>query len=387
MSIQVVCQSCGRRLNAPDDAAGRKAKCPRCGTMLLIQATATVTASPSPRPKEPTPSKRRIEEPEERITTEPEETVATVQDVKKSKRKKRRSLRKQADQKVPTWIWWVSSLGAVSVVAGIMIVGTVLAGHGDALLFFSVLMAVMVPISTVILVLSMFISSWLGGGIEFGEAHIVIPKAAGLLFLVNLIGLLPWGSLLAAPIWLFGLMFLFGLDLWETRLLWTVNWGLNYLARLAMFSAMMTAFSHGASRLGLDGPPTLGSEQEQALELIVSLGGDFSTENGAEDAPVVSITLAQDPGSRRHPGSAEEFPQVTEPRPRLDPDHRCRPGPPGGIDRPAIPEPVATAVTDVGLARLKRLNQLETLTLTGTRVTAAGVADLRTALPRVRIIP
>jgi hypothetical protein len=46
----------------------------------------------------------------------------------------------------------------------------------------------------------------------------------------------------------------------------------------------------------------------------------------------------------------------------------------------------ATQITDAGLVHLKKLKQLETLTLTGARVTDAGVADLQAALPRVRIV-
>jgi RsiW-degrading membrane proteinase PrsW (M82 family) len=37
MSISVTC-ACGRRLKAPDAAAGKQAKCPACGTMLLVPA-------------------------------------------------------------------------------------------------------------------------------------------------------------------------------------------------------------------------------------------------------------------------------------------------------------------------------------------------------------
>ncbi len=38
MSIQVVCTQCGKKLIAPDQAAGKKGKCPDCGTVFQIPA-------------------------------------------------------------------------------------------------------------------------------------------------------------------------------------------------------------------------------------------------------------------------------------------------------------------------------------------------------------
>lgn len=36
MPIQFKCNQCGRKLQAPDSAAGRRAKCPDCGTVMTI---------------------------------------------------------------------------------------------------------------------------------------------------------------------------------------------------------------------------------------------------------------------------------------------------------------------------------------------------------------
>jgi predicted RNA-binding Zn-ribbon protein involved in translation (DUF1610 family) len=36
MPIKVTCSSCGKTLNAPDDAAGKRAKCPGCGNVITV---------------------------------------------------------------------------------------------------------------------------------------------------------------------------------------------------------------------------------------------------------------------------------------------------------------------------------------------------------------
>jgi hypothetical protein len=88
----------------------------------------------------------------------------------------------------------------------------------------------------------MIISSSIGGGIEFGEVHIVIPKALGLIFIVNLVSLIPFvGWFIALLVWVGGLMSLFNLEIWEARILIVVNWGLNSLVRLALFQIFFAA--------------------------------------------------------------------------------------------------------------------------------------------------
>lgn len=42
MSILVICPSCGNRSTAPDDAAGRKAKCPQCAAQVVVPSALTV---------------------------------------------------------------------------------------------------------------------------------------------------------------------------------------------------------------------------------------------------------------------------------------------------------------------------------------------------------
>jgi hypothetical protein len=90
--------------------------------------------------------------------------------------------------------------------------------------------AILLAISVVILIISMFITSAIGGGVDFGQVHIVLAKAIPLLIVVSLLQLVPFGIVLSFPIWWIGLMVLFRLDFWEVRMLVAINWGLNALA-------------------------------------------------------------------------------------------------------------------------------------------------------------
>lgn len=382
MPISVACRSCGCRLNAPDRLAGGKAKCPRCRNVLTVPSAKPKSVSLPPSKERKLPKRRELD-PEEQIThleevpdepvthldevpdePEPVEEVVAAKPVRKRKRKKGKRPAIPSDNPFPTWAWWLISVGGFFLLAGGIALPAILKGHGAEVLFFSVLLAVMIPVSTVILIISMFVSSWLGGGIEFGEAHVVIPKAIGLLFIVNLISLLPFGRFLAAPIWLFGLMFLFGLDLWETRILMAVNWGLNFLAQIAIFAALTAAFMHGSlhvSPTDRSDEPAAVIEEAEAINAIEKLGGDC-IEDDDGDGPVVEVSLARTRATDADLARLKSFPKLR----KLDLS--------------------GTQITDAGLGHLKKLSQLETLILTGTRVTQAGIADLQAGLPRVKIV-
>jgi predicted RNA-binding Zn-ribbon protein involved in translation (DUF1610 family) len=48
MPIQVTCMTCRRAFNAPDNAAGKRAKCPSCGGAIDIPSAAAPPAPPPP---------------------------------------------------------------------------------------------------------------------------------------------------------------------------------------------------------------------------------------------------------------------------------------------------------------------------------------------------
>ena len=66
MPISVVCPTCAAKINAPDKAAGKHVKCPKCGEPLLVPSAAGPTpdwmqeappATTPGRPRVPNPAK------------------------------------------------------------------------------------------------------------------------------------------------------------------------------------------------------------------------------------------------------------------------------------------------------------------------------------------
>ena len=108
MPISVACPTCGTKLKAPDNAVGKKVKCPKCASLVVVpaesdEAASAISNAPAPAPK-PTP---RAEEPEEiedipEASDEPiddgddEEADEDEEETTKAERGKRRRKRRRA---------------------------------------------------------------------------------------------------------------------------------------------------------------------------------------------------------------------------------------------------------------------------------------------------
>src|SRR5262249_6255981 len=141
------------------------------------------------------------------------------------KKKRKRRKKSKSGPEIPWWVWGALA-GTFVLLMGLVSAALIHAGYTLLLIAFSVGLAIGLVVSTVILVISLFIASAVLGGVDFGEAHVAIPKAGALLFVVSLIQLIPFvGWILAIPVWWLGLMGLFELDFVETRTLVIINWG------------------------------------------------------------------------------------------------------------------------------------------------------------------
>jgi hypothetical protein len=418
MALHIECPACQSPLKVPDRLVGRKVKCPGCGGPVLaaeepVAVDDRVTAAPR-RPAAEEPPRRKA--PRQKVTTAPAPAPAGGLESEEAeeprpRRKKRRRRKQESAGGVPTWVWWVGgAFAAVAATVALFLVGILTGGIKLNAIFILVYLAVMLPVSTVILIISMFVSSWLGGGIEFGEAHVVIPKAFFLLLVINLVGLLTgssgvgsMGYAVTFPIWLIGLMKLFDLDLWETRFLMAINWVLNFLANYALTMILFHAVTHGAGPglpvgpggPGLPGggeiekperPKTLTRQQREDLDAIEKLGGSADYDDELGGKPVVAITLTGQKVKDADLALLKSFPMLR----RLDLSGSLVTS--AGLDQlagmPALQtlDLSGTLVTDGGLPKLAALPSLKTVHLSGTNVTDVGVKKLREAKPGLRVL-
>jgi hypothetical protein len=298
MPIIVACSSCGSKLKVPDNYPARKARCGKCGGVVSLGADSPLAAVPSPRPRpdkpaeseEPVVGKRPGRKPEPRdesdepvvvvpsgrkpVQPEPpaaaetddvvepelvddDEVEAAPEERRPRRKKKRRKKRPAPDAGGSSaWIWWAAGCGGVLLLAVVGVVVAILAGYAEEVIGYGMVLGISVVVSTVILIISMIVASHFAGGIDFGEIHIVIPKALTLIFVVNLIGLIPVaGWVLPLPVWLFGLMYVFNLDFWESLFLVAINWILNLLFSYFLLAMILASLHRGTLDRGKDEPP------------------------------------------------------------------------------------------------------------------------------------
>ena len=303
MPIQFQCSSCRSTLQVPDNLAGRKVRCPKCrgvADVIPYPAGSPAAAVPAPVAAEdkgsprfradqdevrvrarkpapvPEPEVEDAEEVEERparpirsgsrrqeaISTRPlrrneptdveDEEEKAAREASRPRRFKRRRRRPQRSSSGSgrAWFWvrWVVAAGIYIVIGSGIAIHMVATGHVEELIFDAISWAVMMPISLFLFFISMFIGSAIAGGIDFGDVRTAIPKAIFLLAPINAFyALFQWyiGFFAAAPFWIFGLMFLFELDIWESWFMVVINWFLNVGANV-LTVLIVIAMLHGA---------------------------------------------------------------------------------------------------------------------------------------------
>jgi uncharacterized protein involved in response to NO len=123
----------------------------------------------------------------------------------------------------------------------------------------------------------MFISAAIVGGMEFGEIHLVIPKAMGLLIVVNIIAFVPFGWIPSLIVMAVGCMLVFQLEIWEARVLVGVNVVLNvlvwYLIIPGIFIALENSMSGKENGSVLPPCPTLYAQQAAELKPLETRRG------------------------------------------------------------------------------------------------------------------
>jgi Leucine Rich repeat len=428
MPISTSCSSCGVRLKVNESLLGRKAKCPKCGEVLVISeatepaiptksnSARTLAESEQPKGKQrarqeeehfkaqggyalasspeevPVRRKRAVPRDDDFDGADGDEDLPPEEDRPRKKKKRRKKKRLQRPgAPMPSWLWWLG--GTVALMLVVLLAGLFLIkeGHRDLVVFYGLAFAVMLPISVVIMIIAMILSSALAGGIEFGELHDVIIKSIALLFVINLIYLIPFvGGMLAFPFWLFGSMILFRLDVWEARFFIFINWLLNlavkYFLLGLVLTAIMQAKAHDEINDAIRERSTPANQmQEGILDDIERRGGEYDVDDNDPEAPVVRIKLAGGQFADADIGSLKGFNKLR--RLEIGSTQVTDAGLAELAELSSLQalDLSRTRITDKGLAQLKRLKQLQWLVVTGTKVTDKGVKELQKALPKLQV--
>ena len=286
----------------PDNLAGRKVRCPKCRgvadviPMAAASRPAALTApamaaesKASPRRPEseevrvrarkpiPEPDVEDAEEVEDRpskpvrspsrsrqeaISTRPIRRSETTDeeeedDSPRPRRFKPRKRKRTSKSILPAgwgFIRWVAVTLVYLMIATGYAAYMLTHDHAGELVFNAVFWGIMMPVSLVIFVASMFIGSAIAGGIDFGDAFVAIPKALFLLAPINFIYVVLPGMIsffVALPFWIAGLILLYGLDVWEAKFIIIINWLLGKGAGI-LIVLMVGAFIYGQMSKDLD---------------------------------------------------------------------------------------------------------------------------------------
>ena len=273
MRTELRCKTCQTKLAVKIELQGKAVRCPKCRNPVKValapvvlpqlgnrQAVQTplmaVPLDDEPMPAEVLPASPRVEDyevlpddeepitlsrPERYDTPSPVESDGEAQaKPKKKKKKKKKNALLDDSTKIPVWMWIAGGVGAMIATGGV-IFGIILAlrthtpdGEPVDWRGFALEFIILVPINVVILIAGMFISSALGGGINFGDAKTAIIGSFFLVVVVVLVSLIPvFGRYLTLIVWLIGFMTIFGLDAWEARFLLLICWLLSFAGNMA----------------------------------------------------------------------------------------------------------------------------------------------------------
>lgn len=393
MAIVVACTACNQKLKVKEELIGRKAKCPACGGVFLAledvepvtedhpvlpskpaaRLDAAARSKARPPVETPPPKKKPAPPPEPEPEPEPEmedEAPAESQDeAPRKKKKKKRKKRRQEEEGGAVWPWLAVGgvLTLCFVLFAVLIVKRGLVPH-EVLLEHGIYLAVMMPISVGILILSAVISSMLGGGMEFGDPWLALVKAFILILITNVLSNWWWGCWLNGLVWLIGLIVLFRLDLWEAQMVSFVNWFLNVVAGYVAFAIILSIIAGGRfdpEDLDLARPGNRGRDRENQVgwtaEEIRQHGGKLIAAKNDPDEFIeldfsnTKITDADIPKLERFTG----------------------------VRRLNLAN---TPITDAAIQHLEMFDSLDRLNVSGTKITPAGIQQLRRLMPDTKSI-
>jgi hypothetical protein len=373
MPILVVCSSCAARLKVGDHLLGKRVKCASCGQPTVVAPPKPAAEPetglielkpimPSVAAEEPRPKTNPPAPPEEKLYDSVDEDELPDDRPKKKKKKKKRKRNPAwalaSAESRPLLLFGGSGILAIE----FFLLAAAVIAPNNPLRFIMAYFFLMLPISTVIFMGSLYVAS-LFGAAELGEVAITLVKGFFLALVVNIVALFPYGLLFAAFVWAGGIFLMFhfdGCDVWIVRILIGINCTLNLIAQLLVISVLMAIIPIPLNDDFAENMPA-GQNQIWDARMVERLGGRVRFADDDEEAVTV-ISLANRPIRDADLAHMKDFPWL----------HRL--------------DLANTLITDKGLAHLRECQKLDVLTLTGTRVTEAGVRELQMALPKTRIV-
>jgi predicted RNA-binding Zn-ribbon protein involved in translation (DUF1610 family) len=258
MAIPVVCFSCAARLKVGEQVLGKRIKCPSCGEAFVAaeEKSSAAKAEPDVRITERNPIKKSVEDAvTESLPRKMKPPPLPVEDVEEGSAEEepppedrpRKKKRKKKAKRNPAWAlvtaesrpWWLfGGIGILALELLLLALAVFLPSNHPAKFVMAYFFA-MLPISTIIFFASMYVAS-LFGAVEVGEIPVAMVKGFILIAIVNTVSLIPYGLYLAAVIWFVGIMTIFRLDVWETRVLVGINWVLNFIAQIIILTLLAT---------------------------------------------------------------------------------------------------------------------------------------------------
>lgn len=279
--------SCEKQLAVEDQHAGKTVVCPGCRTRVRIpepELDGSEDFELVEDEENPPADQEPVQKGKHKKSAESEAApVEEVEAPKKKKKKKRKRTKRQESGIVgmymaqalemeerekalseqytlfgwPEWVWGLIFCGFGVFGSGIAIGIIALQGYPLVALGMAAALGIAVPFGLVVLTISIFLSSMIGVGVNFGDIRATIPKSIGLVFVVTMISFIPFvGWIIAIPIWWLGLMFIFDLEMWETRVVFIINWGVNIVLKILILTMIVAAISKKVDQVTTPDPPS-----------------------------------------------------------------------------------------------------------------------------------
>jgi len=267
--------SCEKQLAVEDQHAGKLVVCPACQVRVRIpqpeQEESVDFEIVEDEENSPAADQEAVQEGKQQKSTASDAASVTETEAPKKKKKKKRKRSTKGESGIvglymaqareieereqalserhtlfgwPEWVWGIIFCCFGVFGSGIALGVIALKGYPLIALGLAVSLVVAVPFGLVVLAISLFLSSMIGIGIDFGDVRATIPKAIGLIFVVTMISFIPFvGWIIAIPIWWLGLMFIFDLEMWETRAVFIINFGVNIVLKIMILTVIVAAIS------------------------------------------------------------------------------------------------------------------------------------------------